>query len=424
MSVYVFLGPSLPVARAREILPDAVYLPPVAMGDVRALLDRPVAAIGVVDGLFHTVPAVFHKELLDALARGIPVYGAASMGALRAAELHPFGMRGVGRIFAAFRDGELEDDDEVAVAHGPADTGFQPLSDAMVNIREGLALAVRRGLLDTAAQDRLIARSKAAFYVDRSWRRVFADAAADGVDVAPLQAFVRREAPDAKRDDALEMLRRMAAELSGHVPRDSQSVSLRATSYWRRAAAEADHAARWGGSPSRGIPADALSAFARLFRDPDGELVRDALLLHLIAEAAEARGLRASAEDIDRRLAQRGDADEPAARALAASELAAERLLTSVDELELASWIPVALHRRGRLADVREEVRRRWQFAHDCDMEPWSLVDASIDRDALLRWYCERSGQPGRSLAAILGPRALARDAFFEAVMLEYLFED
>ena len=45
------------------------------------------------------------------------------MGALRAAELHAFGMRGVGRIFEAFRDGELEDDDEVAVVHGPAEPG-------------------------------------------------------------------------------------------------------------------------------------------------------------------------------------------------------------------------------------------------------------------------------------------------------------
>ena len=48
------------------------------------------------------------------------------MGALRAAELHVFGMVGVGRVFELFRDGLLEDDDEVAVAHGPADSGYQP----------------------------------------------------------------------------------------------------------------------------------------------------------------------------------------------------------------------------------------------------------------------------------------------------------
>src|SRR5688572_32760283 len=51
---------------------------------------------------------------------GVRVFGAASMGALRAAELQPFGMIGVGQVFQAYRRGHLTDDDEVAVAHGPA----------------------------------------------------------------------------------------------------------------------------------------------------------------------------------------------------------------------------------------------------------------------------------------------------------------
>ena len=48
------------------------------------------------------------------MAAGTQVFGAASMGALRAAELAPFGMIGVGAIFAAYRDGRLTGDDEVA----------------------------------------------------------------------------------------------------------------------------------------------------------------------------------------------------------------------------------------------------------------------------------------------------------------------
>jgi hypothetical protein len=74
------------------------------------------------------------------LAAGIPVYGAASMGALRAAELAQFGMVGVGRIFEAYRDGVLEpfdepfeDDDEVAVLHGPPELGHRAMSEALVN---------------------------------------------------------------------------------------------------------------------------------------------------------------------------------------------------------------------------------------------------------------------------------------------------
>ena len=54
-------------------------------------------AIGIIDGVFLDVASVWHREILWALSQGVHVFGAASMGALRAAELDGFGMRGVGR---------------------------------------------------------------------------------------------------------------------------------------------------------------------------------------------------------------------------------------------------------------------------------------------------------------------------------------
>src|SRR4051794_12155361 len=123
MTVFVFTGPTLSPEAARAEL-DAAYLPPVSQGDVyRVALQRPWA-IGIIDGYFERVPAVWHKEILWAMSRGIHVFGSASMGALRAAELAPFGMVGIGEIFEAYQSGTLEDDDEVAVAHGYAETGY------------------------------------------------------------------------------------------------------------------------------------------------------------------------------------------------------------------------------------------------------------------------------------------------------------
>ena len=52
-------------------------------------------------------PTVWHKEILWAMAQGIHVFGGASIGALRAAELDVFGMKGIGRIYEDFRDGVL-----------------------------------------------------------------------------------------------------------------------------------------------------------------------------------------------------------------------------------------------------------------------------------------------------------------------------
>ena len=120
VNVYVFTGPTISPAEARREL-EAVYLPPAAEGDVyRVTLHRP-QAIGIIDGYFQSVPTVRHKEILWAMSRGIHVFGSASIGALRAAELTAFGMEGVGAVFEFYRDGMLEDDDEVAMAHGPAE---------------------------------------------------------------------------------------------------------------------------------------------------------------------------------------------------------------------------------------------------------------------------------------------------------------
>ncbi len=120
MTSVVFVGPTLDtkdLAAAAEF----IALPPVSQGDVYRAARRRPSAIGIIDGYFSGAPSVWHKEILWAMSEGVPVFGSASMGALRAAELHVFGMRGVGKIFEAFRDGALEDDDEVAVVHGPAE---------------------------------------------------------------------------------------------------------------------------------------------------------------------------------------------------------------------------------------------------------------------------------------------------------------
>src|SRR5437868_2189694 len=166
MEVVVFLGPTLAVDEARAIL-DADYLPPAAQGDVlRAALRRP-RAIALVDGVFERVPAVWHKEILYALEQGVHVYGAASMGALRAAELDRFGMRGVGEVYRLYAEGVLEDDDEVAVAHGDAESGFVPLCDAMVDVRATLRAAVADGVVTGETASEIAARVKATFYPRR-----------------------------------------------------------------------------------------------------------------------------------------------------------------------------------------------------------------------------------------------------------------
>ncbi len=171
MTSYVFLGPSLPVAEASQLF-DAVYLPPVQQGDILRLLRKKPRFIGIVDGFFETVPAVWHKEILFALEAGTHVFGAASMGALRAAELHAFGMVGVGEVFEWYRDGIITADDEVAISHGPKELGYLPLNDTLVDIRDASRCALRDGRLTAALADELVAIAKAMPYRCRSFEAV------------------------------------------------------------------------------------------------------------------------------------------------------------------------------------------------------------------------------------------------------------
>lgn len=211
----VFLGPSLPRAEAEALLPGIEVLPPAVLGDVYALARRgEVDRIALIDGRFESTPAVWHKELLFALAQGIRVFGASSMGALRAAELHPYGMEGVGAVFADYRNGVLEDDDEVALVHGPAQTGYACISIAMVNVRHALGAAREAGLLDAAAATTMLAQLKTLHYAARTWTAVEAAARSHGVAaVAELMLFLRSPERDLKRRDAIELLCRLGQEL-------------------------------------------------------------------------------------------------------------------------------------------------------------------------------------------------------------------
>jgi len=234
MTICVFLGPTLPLAEARAIF-DADYLSPARAGDIAALVGKRPRAIALVDGLFEQVPSVRHKEILFALSSGIRVFGASSMGALRAAELAAFGMEGVGSIFEGYRDGICEDDDEVAVLHGPADRGYPAFSEAMVNLRAGLAAALSRGEVSRPTHDRLIAMSKVKYYPDRSWEGLLADADALAIpaDERAAIAELARSRPNAKRDDARLLLRRLAEErargMAPHAPR----FDFEATASWK-----------------------------------------------------------------------------------------------------------------------------------------------------------------------------------------------
>ncbi|MDF3061946.1 MAG: hypothetical protein K0S06_2055 [Microvirga sp.] len=218
MSAIVFVGPTLPVEIAQKQL-DAVYLPPAAQGDVYRAAQRSPSIIGVIDGYFANVPAVWHKEILWALSRGIRVFGSASIGALRAAELALFGMEGIGAIYQAYAAGALEDDDEVAVMHGPGEVGYAALSEAMVNIRATLANAEAHGAISAAVRRQLVGIAKQTFFPQRTYENIVGKM--DDGGPAWRQELIARllqHRIDQKQADAIAMLREIRARLEAGLP--------------------------------------------------------------------------------------------------------------------------------------------------------------------------------------------------------------
>jgi len=237
----IFAGPSLPPA-VRPADPALAWRPPVKQGEVyRAALTRP-AIIGIIDGYFEVTPTVWHKEILWAMTQGVHVYGSASIGALRAAELAFFGMVGIGRVFFDYRDGILTDDDEVAVLHGPEALGYPAVSEAMVNIRATLERGVVEGVVTQALTSRLAEIGKALFYKERSWEAMFRRAAAVGLPPGPLAqlaAWLPSHGVDRKRADALEMVAAIRVHLAAGVRPLTVAFRFHDTGYHRAAARHA-----------------------------------------------------------------------------------------------------------------------------------------------------------------------------------------
>ncbi|TQK03374.1 TfuA-like protein [Herbaspirillum sp. SJZ107] len=229
--VVAFIGPSLPLAEARAAFPDIAFRPPVRFGDVARALQECFGTIVIVDGVFEQVPAIWHKEILLALARGVRVIGAASMGALRAAELDGFGMEGIGWVYEQYRDG-LEQDDEVALVHGDADSGYVNLSMPLVQLRYA-AHAATPGDPAAALLERLADALQPVFYRERTAVRIEALAYALADDPAQAHsALAHLNAPrsQVKRLDALAAL----AAAARPAPAPAPAAPLEHTAFLQR----------------------------------------------------------------------------------------------------------------------------------------------------------------------------------------------
>jgi ribosomal protein S12 methylthiotransferase accessory factor len=204
----VFLGPSLDRREAQGICPGE-YRPPIARGDLPALAGVVPRSVVIIDGCFEHARAVSPKEVLATLDSGHAVYGASSMGALRAIELERFGMVGVGRIADWFRSGVVDADDEVALLF--AAHTLEPLTVPLVCMRVALQEAVARGLLSESEAAALLEAAVRLHFRNRTYVELVEQSGLVGSRRDCLLEFLLHEATDQKAEDARLVLRLVAA---------------------------------------------------------------------------------------------------------------------------------------------------------------------------------------------------------------------
>lgn len=200
----VFLGPSISGELARRTLPEAEYRPPIRRGD---LDDVPAGTVvGIIDGVFDQHLAISPDEIRAALARGVVVYGAASMGALRATEIR--NVIGVGRIFEMYARGDIERDDEVALLFDPET--YRTLTEPLVNIRYAVERLVRSATLSRESGEALIRTAAKLHFTERTYPNVIRQSAlAHNTDADDIIRLLRNF--DLKREDARFLLETIAA---------------------------------------------------------------------------------------------------------------------------------------------------------------------------------------------------------------------
>jgi len=218
--IYIFLGPSLPRSTAKSIL-KAKYFPPVKQGDILQIVtEYKPKVIGIIDGFFKDSLSVWHKEILYALSQGIAVFGASSMGALRAAELRSHGMIGVGTIFELYDSKEIDADDEVALIHGGEEDGYTPLSIPLINLT--ITLKQTRGDFSRELCESFLKTAKEIYYPDRTWENL-KEKLAPSHD--KLFKFAQENYIDQKKRDASVLLHRLNAIQKEDFPQQFEFIS-------------------------------------------------------------------------------------------------------------------------------------------------------------------------------------------------------
>jgi hypothetical protein len=214
--IKVYTGLSLDRRSALKILPDSRIMPPIIRGDLIKDIDNGVNIVVIIDGRFHQDLAVTPDEIMDALSCGIKVYGASSMGALRASELYPFGMIGHGLIYEHIVATPNFRDDFVAQVYSEDDDMIVKLSLNYIDLYMNLLELKKQKMLTAKDSYALLKLYSNIYYSERSWtalRYLLCQNHRHDVRLLKVAEEACTRMGSQKHRDAISVLRRVRTDL-------------------------------------------------------------------------------------------------------------------------------------------------------------------------------------------------------------------
>ena len=163
----VFLGPSLNLEKAKKVI-NADFRPPAKKGDfIKLSMMSETFIVILIDGVFLQDYPPTPIEVFQVIRKNnFKVYGASSIGALRAVELEKFGMKGIGKIFELYRNNIINSDDEVAVTF---DSEYNLISEAMIDIRYNIFLAWKNKIINNETKKIMVKIAKSIYFPYRTY---------------------------------------------------------------------------------------------------------------------------------------------------------------------------------------------------------------------------------------------------------------
>lgn len=214
--VKIYSGLSLDEATAKRFLPNATFSRPIRRGDLRGDIRSKYHIICIIDGSFHHFPAVNCGEIMDAMRAGVRIYGASSMGALRASELDGEGMIGHGKIYAYIKNSTFFRDDYLGQTFEESAGKTRPSSLPYIDLYFALKRKLERAQMNKTDMDIILRVYGDLHYSDRNPTSLFGELKVLFSRRSDLIRSVKSALASSysqKREDAIDLLKQVKKDV-------------------------------------------------------------------------------------------------------------------------------------------------------------------------------------------------------------------